>query len=203
MRTINQTNNFQNSENELAQNFTNAKIQNQTNINVISNTSIAKKINKDVSFKAFSLANYGQIWTLLRNVALILLVLIFTSVPFISVSINKEEEAISIFLYSIGTLFTYLILYIIVFVKVKVDDGFIQFKGKKYNFSNIRKMKFYKTLFNGKYIKIYLENDTYPNATLYLDDDQMDVVEEFYLDYLKSTQSRKKEDAYSSFFNLA
>lgn len=162
-------------------------VERQTNITIISNTSVSKKINKDtVSFKAFSLANYGQIWTLLRNVALILLVVVFVSLFFISVSVGQEEKAILIFFLSIGILCAFLILYTFIYVGVKVNNEYLEIKGKKYQFGDIRKIKFFRNFFYfGRHIKIYLEDDTYPSATLYINDIQMDLIEEFYLDYLK------------------
>ena len=194
MNIINQNNNFQNSENGTAQNFENASIENQTNITVISNKSISKKLNKDtVVFKAHSLANYSPHWIILRNASLLLLIIAIIGTNYIYVPVGSSEISILKFLIFVGTLCAFLFLYTVIFVKVQLGNDFIKVKGKEYQFENIRKIKFCRSFFYfGKHIKIYLVNDKYPNLTLYLNNgDDIDLIEEFYLDYLKNTNKRK------------
>lgn len=195
MGITNQNNNFQNSENETAQDFKGVKIENQTNITVIPNESISKKLNKDIlEFKAHSLANYGQIFIILRNAALLLLIITIIGTNYIYVPVGSSEISILKFLIFVGTLCAFLFLYTVVFVKVRLGNNFIKVKGKDYHFDKIRKMKFCRSFFYfGKHIKIYLENDKYPSLTLYLNNgEDIDLIEEFYLDYLKNTKKKNK-----------
>lgn len=194
MNIINQNNNFQNSENGTGQNFDAAIIENQTNITVISNKSISKKLNKDiVEFKAHSLANYWPYWNIiLRNAAFLLLIITIIGTNYIYVPVGSSEISILKFLIFVGTLCAFLFLYTVVFVKVRLGNDFIKVKGKDYHFDKIRKMKFCRSFFYfGKHIKIYLENDKYPSLTLYLNNgDDIDLIEEFYLDYLKNNKKK-------------
>ena len=147
-----------------------------------------ERFNKNsVEFKAHSLANYGQIFTILRNAALILLIIAFVSVNYVYVPVYQDKKAILIFFLIIGVLCAFLILYTVVFVRVKLCNDFIKVNNKDYYFEKIRKIKFCRSFFYfGKNIKIYLEDDKYPSLTLYLNNsDDMDLIEEFYLDYLK------------------
>ena len=194
MNIINQNNNFQNSENGTAQNFENASIENQTNITVISNKSISKKLNKDtVVFKAHSLANYSPHWIILRNASLLLLIIAIIGTNYIYIPVGSSEISILKFLIFVGTLCAFLFLYTVIFVKVQLGNDFIKVKGKEYQFENIRKIKFCRSFFYfGKHIKIYLVNDKYPSLTLYLNNgDDIDLIEEFYLDCLKNTNKKK------------
>ncbi|WP_066358770.1 hypothetical protein [Aliarcobacter cryaerophilus] len=193
MNIINQNNNFQNSENGTGQNFDAAIIENQTNITVISNKSISKKLNKDIAkFKAHSLANYSPHWIILKNASLLLLIIAIIGTNYIYVPFGSSEISILKFLIFVGTLCAFLFLYTVIFVKVQLSNDFIKVKGKEYQFENIRKIKFCRSFFYfGKHIKIYLENDKYPSLTLYLNNgDDIDLIEEFYLDYLKNTKKK-------------
>ena len=171
--------------------FKGAKIENQTNITVISNKSISKKLNKDIAeFKAHSLANYSPHWIILRNASLLLLIIAIIVTNYIYVPVGSSEISILKFLIFVGTLCAFLFLYTVIFVKVQLGNDFIKVKGKEYQFENIRKIKFCRSFFYfGKHIKIYLENDKYPSLTLYLNNgDDIDLIEEFYLDYLTNTK---------------
>ena len=173
--------------------FKGAKIENQTNITVVSNKSISKKLNKDIlEFKAHSLANYSPHWIIFKNASLLLLIIAIIGTNYIYVPVGSNEISILKFLIFVGTLCAFLFLYTVIFVKVQLSNDFIKVKGKEYQFENIRKIKFCRSFFYfGKHIKIYLENDKYPSLTLYLNNgDDIDLIEEFYLDYLKNTKKK-------------
>ncbi|WP_164469250.1 hypothetical protein [Aliarcobacter cryaerophilus] len=168
---------------------------------IVNNKQKAKKLNKDLfEFKAHSLANYGQLFIILRNSALILLIIAFASVNYIYVPVDQEKKAFLIFFLIIGTLSAFLVLYTIAFVKVKLGNDFIEFKGKNYHFSMIRDIKYCQSIFCfGKYIKIYLrydennKNDKYPIRTLYLNNnDHIKLIKEFYTDYRENQIGRVK-----------
>lgn len=160
----------------------------QLNNYTLENKSIPKKLNNDtVEFKAHSLANYGQIFIIFKNAAFILLIIAIASINYVYVPADQNKKAILIFFLIIGALCAFLILYTVVFVRVKLCNDFIKVNNKDYYFEKIRKIKFCRSFFYfGKNIKIYLEDDKYPSLTLYLNNsDDMDLAEEFYLDYLK------------------
>ena len=178
---------------------------NNLNESIQNSDNKATKKDKNVFFKAYSLSNYnldflaflerylpkkvysvlkflGLDLVLLKYAVLILLIVVFASPLFVSVPINQEEKAISIFLFSIGILCAVLVLYTLVYVKVKVNNDSIELKGQKYQFSDMD-IVFCENIFN-RHIEIFLENDARePSIKLYLDEDQMDFVEEFYLAY--------------------
>ncbi|MCT7508702.1 hypothetical protein [Aliarcobacter cryaerophilus] len=192
-KEINVVNTFENNEIDTAFDFKGSSIENQTNITVISNKSISKKLNKDiVEFKAHSLANYSPHWIILRNASLLLLIIAIIGTNYIYVPVGSSEISILKFLIFVGTLCAFFFLYTVIFVKVQLSNDFIKVKGKDYHFDKIRKMKFCRSFFYfGKHIKIYLENDKYPSLTLYLNNgDDIDLIEEFYLDYLKNTKKK-------------
>lgn len=200
-KTLNFQNDFKNNDINSVFDLKHTKIKNQNNIINISNKSISKKLNKDLlEFKAHSLANYGQLFIILRNSALILLIIAFASVNYIYVPVDQEKKAFLTFFLIIGTLSAFLVLYTVAFAKVKLGNDFIEFKGKNYHFSMIRDIKDCQSIFCfGKYIKIYLQydennkNDKYPIRTLYLNNnDHIKLIKEFYTDY-REKENRKSE----------
>lgn len=187
---------------------------NNLNESIQNSDNEATKKDKNVFFKAYSLSNYnldflaflerylpkkvysvlkflGLDLVLLKYAVLILLIVVFASPLFVSMPINQEEKAISIFLFSIGILCAVLVLYTLVYVKVKVNNDSIELKGQKYQFSDMD-IVFCENIFN-RHIEIFLENDARePSIKLYLDEDQMDFVEEFYLAYFCEKNKDKK-----------
>ena len=173
--------------------FKGAKIENQTNITVISNKSISKKLNKDIlEFKAHSLANYSPHWIIFKNASLLLLIIAFVSVNYIYVPVDQEKKAILTFFLIIGALSSFLVLYTVAFVKVKLDNDFIEFKGKNYHFSTIRNIVTCDSILSfGKHIELYPIDKVKPIILYMNNTDDMKLIKEFYEDYRLKEEYKK------------
>ena len=152
-----------------------------------------ERFNKNsVEFKAHSLANYGQIFTIFRNAALILLIIAFVSVNYVYVPVDQEKKAILTFFLIIGALSSFLVLYTVAFVKVKLDNDFIEFKGKNYHFSTIRNIVTCDSILSfGKHIELYPIDKVKPIILYMNNTDDMKLIKEFYEDYRLKEEYKK------------
>ena len=192
-KTLNFQNDFKNNDINSVFDLKHTKIKNQNNIINISNKSISKKLNKDLfEFKAHSLANYGQLFIIIRNAALILLIIAFVSVNYVYVPVDQEKKAILTFFLIIGALSSFLVLYTVAFVKVKLDNDFIEFKGKNYHFSTIRNIVTCDSILSfGKHIELYPIDKVKPIILYMNNTDDMKLIKEFYEDYRLKEEYKK------------
>jgi len=187
LEIINQNNNFQNSENGTGQNFKDVKIENQTNNFFIENKFIAQKSNKkDQSLKIRKLPNLHPIFIIIHNLFSILLILFFSLTIFVNVQNTK------VFIIIVVLLFVYLLFYYFKNFIIIVNESFIKINDRIFNFKDIRKIKFCRNLV-GSYIGVYLKDSLYPDIKIYINNEnQMDLIQEFYYDYLVSIEKKRK-----------
>ena len=162
-------------------------IVNQTNNFFIENKFMAQKINKqEQPLKIRKLPNLHPIFVIIHNLFSILLILFF-SLTIISGNV-QNPKVLSII---IGFLFVYLLIYYLKNFIIIVNESFIKINNRIFNFEDIRKMKFCRNLI-GSYIGIYLKDSLYPDIKIYINNEnQMDLIQEFYYDYLVSIEKKR------------
>lgn len=181
MSNINQTNNFQNSENGTGQNYKNVNIGNQknffsTNFNIIEEIKI-----ESVKFKARLVSNYNPKFALLKDISF--LTLFFICVLVIVPIDNKP----SFFLFVIGTILAvFIMIYYRLYKSIEVNLDKIKIGDRVYHFEDIREInsKCIKFPAPQNVINIFLHSDSvYASYQLYLNDEQTEYITKVWNQY--------------------
>lgn len=161
-------------------------IENLNNNFFIENKFMAQKSNKkEQPLEIRKLPNIHPIFVIIHNFFSVLLILFFSLTIIWNVQ-NPKVLFIIIVLLSVYLLIYYLKNFIII-----VNESFIKINNRIFNFKDIRKMKFCRNLI-GNYIGIYLKDSLYPDIKIYINNEnQMDLIQEFYYDYLVSIEKKR------------
>lgn len=185
--SVNFKNKFDNNSINTVFDLKDATVKNISNIYNLENKILSKKMDRtEQQFKARKLPTLSSFNISIKNFLSILISLFFIFSIF---GVNDILLFNTIIIISALYIFTYYSSNLI----VVVNNEFIKVEDKIFNFTEIRKIKFCRKVIDS-YVAIYLKDSFYPDVKIYTrNEEQMDLIEEFYRYHLEENLTNKKD----------